>query len=45
MKIAMKNPRTGEIKEVKVGWSWTLFYFQVFAACLFFYANSIHEEA
>lgn len=27
MKIAMKNPKTGEIKEVKVGWSWTLFLF------------------
>lgn len=23
----MKNPKTGEIKEVKVGWSWTLFLF------------------
>ncbi|WP_419204459.1 hypothetical protein [Bordetella trematum] len=27
MKIAMKNPKTGEIKEIKVGWSWTLFLF------------------
>jgi len=27
MKVAMKNPKTGEIKEVKVGWSWTLFLF------------------
>lgn len=27
MNVAMKNPKTGEIKEVKVGWSWTLFLF------------------
>ena len=27
MKIAMKNSKTGEIKEIKVGWSWTLFLF------------------
>lgn len=27
MKIPMKNQKTGEIKEVKVGWSWTLFLF------------------
>lgn len=27
MKIPMKNPKTGEIKEVKLGWSWTLFLF------------------
>jgi hypothetical protein len=30
MHIAMKNPKTGEIKEVKVGWSWTLFLFSGF---------------
>lgn len=30
MKVAMKNPKTGEIKEVKVGWSWTLFLFSGF---------------
>lgn len=27
MKITMKNPKTGEVKEIKVGWSWTLFLF------------------
>jgi len=27
MKVAIKNPKTGEIKEVKVGWSWVLFLF------------------
>ena len=26
----MKNPKTGELKEVKVGWSWTLFLFSGF---------------
>lgn len=30
MNVAMKNPKTGEIKEVKVGWSWTLFLFSGF---------------
>jgi hypothetical protein len=25
--VAFRNPRTGQIKEVKVGWSWTLFFF------------------
>jgi hypothetical protein len=30
MKIPMKNPKTGEIKQVKVGWSWTLFLFSGF---------------
>ena len=30
MKVAMKNPNTGEVKEVKIGWSWTLFLFSGF---------------
>lgn len=30
MKVSMKNPKTGEIKEVKVGWSWILFLFSGF---------------
>jgi hypothetical protein len=30
MKVALKNPKTGEFKEVKVGWSWILFLFSGF---------------
>jgi hypothetical protein len=30
MKVVFKNPKTGERKEVKVGWSWTLFLFSGF---------------
>ena len=30
MKIALKNKITGEVKMVKVGWSWTLFFFSGF---------------
>lgn len=30
MKVAMKNPKTGVVKPVKVGWSWTLFFFSNF---------------
>jgi hypothetical protein len=30
MKVTMKNPKTGETKEIKVGWSWTLFLFSGF---------------
>jgi hypothetical protein len=36
MKVAMKNTKTGAIKEVKVGWSWTLFLFSgIFGLPLF----------
>ena len=30
MRVAFKNSKTGELKEVKVGWSWTLFLFSGF---------------
>lgn len=30
MEVPFKNPETGEIKSVKVGWSWTLFLFSGF---------------
>ena len=30
MKIEMTNPNTGEVKEIKVGWSWILFLFSSF---------------
>lgn len=30
MKVAVKNPMTGETRFVKVGWSWTLFLFSGF---------------
>ncbi len=36
MRVSMKNPKTGELKEVKVGWSWILFLFSgVFGLPLF----------
>ena len=25
--IALQNPRTGELKQIKVGWNWILFFF------------------
>lgn len=34
--VTFKNPKTGELKQVKVGWSWTLFLFAgVFGIPLF----------
>ncbi len=27
MNVPFRNPKTGEVKQVKVGWSWTLFLF------------------
>ena len=30
MKVAMTNPKTGEVREIKVGWSWILFLFSSF---------------
>ena len=30
MNVELKNPRTGEFKEIKVGWSWVLFFFAGF---------------
>jgi hypothetical protein len=36
MQVSFKNPKTGEMKRVKVGWSWTLFFFSgVFGLPLF----------
>ena len=30
VKVGMKNPKTGEVKMIKVGWSWVLFLFSTF---------------
>lgn len=30
MNVQFKNPKTGELKTVKVGWSWVLFLFSSF---------------
>jgi hypothetical protein len=30
MKVTVKNPNTGELKQIKCGWSWTLFFFSGF---------------
>ncbi len=27
MNVTLKNPRTSEIKQIKIGWSWVLFFF------------------
>jgi len=36
MKVKMKNPITGELKEVKIGWSWTIFFLSGFFGIIFF---------
>lgn len=35
--VPFVNPRTGEQRNVKVGWSWTLFWFSGFFGFPFFY--------
>jgi hypothetical protein len=36
MQVALVNLKTGELKQVKIGWSWTLFFFSgVFGLPLF----------
>ena len=30
MKVQLKNTTTGEVVQIKVGWSWTLFFFSPF---------------
>ncbi len=30
MKVPFKNPRTGELRQIKLGFSWTLFFFSDF---------------
>ena len=30
MKVTMKNAKTGELRDIKVGWSWVLFLFSGF---------------
>lgn len=36
VKVEIRNPKTGELKQVKVGWSWTIFFFgNVFGIPLF----------
>ena len=30
MHVALQDPRTGEIRSVKIGWSWTLYFFASF---------------
>jgi hypothetical protein len=36
MKVVLKNPVTEEFKEIKIGWSWTIFFFSgIFGIPLF----------
>ena len=42
MKVAMNNPKTGEVKEVKIGWSWTLFLFSGFFLGLPLFLRKLH---
>lgn len=36
VKIPFKNPQTDEVRTVKVGWSWTLFFFTNFFGVPYF---------
>jgi hypothetical protein len=36
IKVALQNPFSSEIRLVKVGWSWTLFFFSTFGGIILF---------
>ena len=37
VRVPIKNPKTGELKEIKCGWSWTLFSILAFLDSRYFY--------